>query len=325
MRTAPGTGRRSTVRWVAAAVATGTLLTGCGSTGPYPDGTVELMIPWSAGGGSDLSARLFVSELEEPLSATISPVNEPGANGAIGWGSLAQADNDGYSVGLLTYDVLSNEILDPTSPTLEDFDILAQYEQQELYFYVPTDSPYETAADLEGSELTVGTSGMGGIDHQAPAALARELGVTWEYVPFDGQADGLTNLLGGNIDAFVFTPTVAAQYVEDGTLRILGTFAGERTEEYPDIPTFTEQGYDVPPIASFRGIAAPAGLDEEARAALVEAIEATAQDEEYLAAADEAGNTPLYRTGEEFEAYMNELRPTIAELLQEMGLAQAAG
>ncbi|HIZ37291.1 MAG TPA: tripartite tricarboxylate transporter substrate binding protein [Candidatus Ruania gallistercoris] len=325
MRTTPGTGRRSAARWIAAAAAAGVLLSGCGSAGPYPDGTVELMIPWSAGGGSDLSARLFVSELEEPLEATISPVNEPGANGAIGWGSLAQADNDGYDLGLLTYDVLSNEILDPTSPTLEDFDILAQYEQQELYFYVPADSPYQTAADLEGSTLTVGTSGMGGIDHQAPAALARELGVDWEYVPFDGQADGLTNLLGGNIDAFVFTPTVAAQYVEDGTLRIVGTFADERTEEYPEVETFVEQGYEVPPIASFRGIAAPAGLDEETRATLVEAIETTVENEEYLAAAEEAGNTPRYRSGEEFEAYMNELRPTIAELLQEMGLAQAAG
>ena len=147
----------------------------------------------------------------------------------------------------------------------------------------------------------------------------------WEYVPFDGQADGLTNLLGGNIDAFVFTPTVAAQYVEDGTLRIVGTFADERTEEYPEVETFVEQGYEVPPIASFRGIAAPAGLDEETRATLVEAIETTVENEEYLAAAEEAGNTPRYRSGEEFEAYMNELRPTIAELLQEMGLAQAAG
>lgn len=325
MRTTPASGRRSAARWIATAVAAGTVLSGCGASGPYPDGAVEMMIPWSAGGGSDLSARLFVSELEDSLSTTISPVNEPGANGAIGWGSLAQADNDGYSVGLLTYDVLSNEILDPTSPTLEDFDVLAQYEQQELYFYVRTDSPYETAEDLDGSTLTVGTSGMGGIDHQAPAALARELGVEWEYVPFDGQADGLTNLLGGNIDAFVFTPTVAAQYVDDGTLRMLGTFAQERTEEYPDTPTFTEQGYDVPPIASFRGIAAPAGLDEEARTALVEAIEDTAEDEGYQAAAAEAGNSPLYRSGEEFEAYMNELRPTIADLLQEMGLAQAAG
>lgn len=324
MRRTPGTGRRP-ARWIAAALAAGTVLSACGSAGPYPDGTVELMIPWSAGGGSDLSARLFVSALEDPLSATISPVNEPGANGAIGWGSLAQEGDDGYSLGLLTYDVLSNEILDPTSPTLEDFDILGQYEQQELYFYVPTDSAYESAADLEGSTLTVGTSGMGGIDHQAPAALARELGVEWEYVPFDGQADGLTNLLGGNIDAFVFTPTVAAQYVEDGTLRILGTYAQERTEEYPDTPTFAEQGYEVPPIASFRGIAAPAGLDEEVRTTLEEAIETTAEDEEYLSAAEEAGNTPRYRTGEEFEAYMNELRPTIAELLQEMGLAQAAG
>jgi len=323
VRTTPG--RRCAVRSIAAVLAAGVVLSGCGSAGPYPDGAVEMMIPWSAGGGSDLSARLFASELEEALAVTVSPVNEPGANGAIGWGSLAQANNDGYSVGLLTYDVLSNEILDPSSPTLEDFDVLAQFEQQELYFYVPTDSPYETAADLANSDLTVGTSGMGGIDHQAPAALARELGLQWEYVPFDGQADGLTNLLGGNIDAFVFTPTVAAQYVEDGTLRILGTFAQERTEKYPDVATFAEQGYDVPPIASFRGIAAPAGLDEEVRATLVEAIETTAQDEEFLAAAAEAGNTPLYRSGEEFEAYMNELRPTIAELLQEMGLAQAAG
>lgn len=311
------------MRWAVAAVAAGAVLTACGSQQPYPDGAVELMIPWTAGGGSDLSARLFVNELEDHLGASITPANEPGANGALGWGNLAQAQDDGYQVGLLTYDVLSNEFLDPSSPTLEDFDVLAQYEQQALYFYVHSDSDYETVEDLQGTDLTIGTSGMGGIDHQAPMALAGELGVEWDYVPFDGHADGLTNLLGRNIDGFVFTPNVAAQYVEDGTLRILGTFAEERTEEYPDTPTFTELGYEVPPIAAFRGIAAPVGLEEDVRTALEEALEAAASDAEYLEAAAEAGNTPLYRSGAEFEEYMDGLRPTIAELLTDMDLAQS--
>ena len=321
MRTTRRAGIRSAAGWAVAALAAGATLAGCAPEGNYPDGTVELMGPWSAGGGSDLSARLFVNELEEYLGVAVAPANEPGANGALGWGNLAQAQDDGYELGLLTYDVLSNEVLDPGSPTLEDFDILAQYEQQALFFYVHSDSPYESAEDLEGSDLTIGTSGLGGIDHQAPAGLARELGVEWDYVPFDGHADGMTNLLGRNIDAFVFTPDIAAQYVADGTLRVLGTFAEERVEDHPDTPTFAEQGYDVPPIASFRGIAAPAGLDDQVRTALEEALEATAHDEDYLEAAAEAGNSPHYRSGAEFEEYMNELRPTIAELLDEMGHA----
>ncbi|ROR73097.1 Bug family tripartite tricarboxylate transporter substrate binding protein [Bogoriella caseilytica] len=288
----------------------------------YPTGSLEMMIPWTAGGGSDLSSRLFASHLEDHLGVSITPANEPGANGSLGWGSLAQDSNDGYNIGLLTYDVLSNEVLDPQAPAIEDFDILGQYEEQALFFYVRSDSEYESAEDLEGSSLMIGTSGMGGIDHQAPAELEGELGVEWQYTPFDGHADGLTNLLGGNIDAFVFTPNIAAEYVESGDLRILGTFAEERVEEYPDVPTFAELGYEVAPIASFRGIAAPAGLDEDVRATLVEAIAATAEDEEYLEAAEQAGNTPFYRSGEDFEAYMNDLRPVIEGLLTDMGLAE---
>lgn len=315
---------RHTARKAGALLAAGSLLTlaACSEdSGDYPDGSLEIMIPWTAGGGSDLSSRLFANYLEDHLGASISPANEPGANGSLGWGSLAQDPTDGYNIGLLTYDVLSNEVLDPASPAIEDFDILGQYEQQALFFYVRSDSEYETAEDLEGSSLMVGTSGMGGIDHQAPAVLEGELGVDWQYTPFDGHADGLTNLLGGNIDAFVFTPNIAAEYVESGDLRILGTFAEERVEEYPEVPTFTELGYEVAPIASFRGIAAPAGLDEEVRATLEEAIAATAEDEAYLEAAEQAGNTPFYRSGAEFEEYMNDLRPVIDELLTDMGLA----
>ncbi len=315
--------RRNVKRRAAAAFAAAGLLAvaACAEEGEYPTGTVEMMIPWTAGGGSDLSTRQLANHLENQLGVTITPVNEPGANGALGWGSLAEASTDGYELGLLTFDVLSNEVIDPTSPTIEDFDIIAQFEQQALFLYVRADSEYDDVTDLEDGVM-FGTSGLGGIDHQAPAALSSELGVEWDYTPFDGHADGLTNLLGGNIDAFVFTPNIAAQYVDDGTLEILGTFSTETVEQYPDVPTFTEMGLDVPPIGSFRGIAAPAGIDPEIRDTVEDAIRLTLEDEDFIADAQRMQMTPYFLDGAEFEDYMNELRPTITEVLTEMGLAQ---
>lgn len=316
-------GRRRAAAVIAAgALAAGSLAACSSADEEYPSSAVEVMIPWTAGGGSDLSTRQLVSHMEDHLGVSLTPANEPGANGALGWGSLASANPDGYEIGLLTYDVLSNDVLDPDSPGIEEFDLLGQFEQQALFLYVLADGDYGSVEDLDDN-LTVGTSGMGGIDHQAPASLAEQLDLEWTYVPFDGHADGLTNLLGGNIDAFAFTPNVAAQYVEDGTLEILGTFAGERVEQYPDVPTFVELGYDVAPIASFRGLAAPAGLDPEVRATLEEALRATVEDEEFLAAAEEMGMTPYYRSAEDFETHLTELRPVIAGLLENMGLTES--
>lgn len=129
-------------------------------------------------------------------------------------------------------------------------------------------------------------------------------------------------MLGQHVDAIVTTPTAPAQYVEDGTLKMLAVFADERSEAFPDVPTFQELGYDVPAHSSFRGMAAPTGLDEEVRNTLTEAMKATYESEEFQAEAEKMELQLAYLDSEEFTASLNEMGPRVSDLLASLDLSE---
>ncbi len=300
-------------------------LTACGQGGgasAYPDGPIDMIIPWDAGGSSDLAARQFANHLEDQLDTTITATNMPGANGATGWAELADAEPDGSTIGLVTYDILTNQAMDENATQLEDLDFLMQFESQPLALYVHSEGDFQTIEDLVNAdrEVSFGTSGLGGVFHQGAGLFAKSVGGEYKYVPFDGSGGQLTALLGQHVDAIVTSPTAPAQYVEDGTLKMLGVFADERSPAYPDTPTFQEQGFDVPAHSSFRGIAAPTGLDEEVRQTLVDALKATYDAEEFKTAAEEMSLQLEYLDSEAFTDRLNDMAPVVEEVLSDLDL-----
>lgn len=305
----------------------GASLTACGAEGDgesYPSGAVDMVIPWDAGGSSDLAARLFGTHLEDSLGTTVTPKNVPGANGAQGWAELAAADPDGYTIGLITYDILTNQAMDESATQLDDLDFLMQFEEQPLALYVHADGPYQSVDDIVNSEQTVtfGTSGLGGVFHQGAGLLAQSVDREFKYVPFDGSGGQLTAMVGQHVDAIVTSPTAPRQYVDDGTLKMLAVFADERNDAYPDVPTFQELGYEVPAHSSFRGFAAPVGLDEGVRATLVEALQETFDDAEFQAQAENMELQLTYLDSEGFTGQLEAMAPTVSELLNKLGLTK---
>lgn len=311
-----------------AALGMGLSLAACGdsggSSGDYPSGAIELVIPWDAGGSSDLAARLFGTHLDDALDTTVTPMNVPGANGAQGWAELASAEPDGNTIGLITYDILTNQALDPSATQLEDLDFLMEFEEQPLALYVHADGEYQSVDDIVNTDQTVtfGTSGLGGVFHQGAGLLAQSVDREFSYVPFDGSGGQLTAMVGQHVDAIVISPTAPQQYVDDGTLKMLAIFADERSEAFPDVPTFQELGYDVPAHSSFRGIAAPKGLDEEVRATLTEALKETFDSPEFQSQATDMELQTSYLDSEGFTKRLNEMAPTVSELLTNLGLTE---
>lgn len=305
----------------------GLSLTACGTddgAASYPSGAVDLVIPWDAGGSSDLAARLFGTHLEEALGTTVTPKNVPGANGAQGWAELASSDPDGYTIGLITYDVLTNQAMDESATQLDDLDFLMEFEEQPLALYVHADGDFQSVDDIVDAdrEVVFGTSGLGGVFHQGAGLLAQSVDREFSYVPFDGSGGQLTAMVGQHVDAIVTSPTAPQQYVEDGTLKMLAVFADERSEAYPDVPTFQELGHDVPAHSSFRGIAAPNGLDEEVRATLVEALKATYDNAEFQTQGEEMQLQLTYLDSEGFTSQLETMAPTVAELLTNLGITE---
>lgn len=299
-----------------------------GECADFPNERIDLIIPWPAGSASDLAIRLITQFAEEELGVTIAPTNQVGGNGSVAWEQLAAAEPDGYTVGLLTFDVLTNQALGDSSATIDDFDFLMQFTTQPMAVYVLADSPYEDiealleAAEQEPGQLSMATTALGGVFHQAAGLLEQESGATFQYVPFDGSSDLMAAGLGGHVDAFINTLSLPAQYVENGTVRMLATFEEERLETYPDVPTFEELGMDVV-YNSWRGVGLPVGVPEECRQIILDAYTAAFENPEFQDRAVEAEFDPLHRGPEEFTELVQESYPVVKDVMVDLGFADA--
>jgi len=304
-------------------------LTGCGggSQAKFPTKAVTMIIPWPAGGASDLAARLLAKHAEAALGQGIIPENREGSNGAIGWDELKRAKPDGYTVGLVTFDILTNQALGQSTVKYDDLDYLLQFTAQPLGIIVRGDSPYKTLDDLinaakeKSGELKMGTTPLGGVYHQALALFENEAGVKFNVVPFKGSPDINAAALGGHLDAQVNTLTLADQYFKDGTLRLLAVFSEKRLERYSDVPTMKEMGYDIV-YESFRGIGIPKGVPEDVKKILTDAFVKAYESKEFQDAAVKAKFDPAFRTGEEFKKFMDETYPKVESILKQTGFVK---
>ncbi len=246
-------------------------LVGCGdddaSSATYPSKSVSVIVPFSAGGGTDLCTRAIVDAAKDSFTNGISVENQTGGAGAIGMVSGANAAADGHTLTTICVELVTlPHTTSGTNLHPDQFAPVMMINSTYSAITVKADSPYHTLDDLlnaaQEGVVQIGNSGVGAIWHLAAAALAQEAGVEFTHVPFDGAAPALTSLLGGHIDAITVSyPEVAAQ-AEAGEVRVLALMAPERNENLPDIPTVQELGYDVA-VGTWRGIGVPADTPQE--------------------------------------------------------------
>lgn len=259
----------------------------------YPERPITMIVAYSPGGGTDVLARSFAPFIEKYLGndASFTIINKPGAGGEVGFTALSQSKPDGYTIGFLNLpNLLAIPIERKARYSLDSFTPLANMVDDPGAFNVHIDSPFNTLAELVAyakenpGSVTVGTSGVGGDDHLAMMAFAKQAGIKLTHVPFPGAAPNRTALLGRHITVGAFNVSEAIQYAKEGQIKILGQMAAERWEVAPDVPTFKEQGFDVI-MGSQRGMGAPAGFPAEAKAKLSEAIGKAVNDPEFQAKA----------------------------------------
>jgi tripartite-type tricarboxylate transporter receptor subunit TctC len=260
----------------------------------YPEQPIRMIVAYAPGGGTDIIARTAAQFVARHLgnNASVVVVNRPGAGGAIGFGELAKAPADGYTIGFInTPNVLTIPIERKTNFTWQDFDLLGNLVDDPGNFSVHADSPYKTLKELVAyakgnpGAVTYGTTGIGSDDHISALMLERAAGIKMTHVPFKGAAEVHNGIVGKQITVAAMNIGEALQYAKGGSaLRQLGQMSTSRSSLAPDVPTFKEQGYDIV-MASLRGIAAPKGLPPAVRDQLVTAIQKTAADPEFQAKA----------------------------------------
>ncbi|MEE2039720.1 tripartite tricarboxylate transporter substrate binding protein [Nocardiopsis sp. CT-R113] len=319
--------RSTTFRLTAAALAITALTAGCADRGgvsedaaDYPSQDITLVVPYDAGGASDLAARTLASQMEDSLGQSIIVENRSGGAGSVGLENLAGRAPDGYSIGYLPVETVmlgyQGYDVDPAA-----YDLIGQMVSVPATIAVPDDSPYETLDDLveaaraEPGSISVSNSGAGSIWEAATTELGQATETEFQPVPFDGGAPAVTAAVGGQVDAVIAGISETAPAHADGQLRVLALFDSQPSESLPGVETATEQGVDVV-IGGWGGIGAPTGLPDEVRTKLEEAFSEAADSDEFRTIIADSGNVPVNVPSDEFAEFVDQEYTRFGTLLE---------
>ena len=310
----------NTNRLLARTVALATALAIWAAAGPdpahaqYPERGLTLIVPYGAGGGTDVTARLLARDLEVAMGKPVTVENRAGGGGWLGWGALAAAAPDGYTLGYLNVPSMYAGYLDPKigrKERLDSFTPLMNHVLDYNIWAVKADSSFKTVKDVIDAakkapeQITVTAYGAGGDDHLAILAMQGETGAKLAIVHNRSTAEAKTQVLGGHVLVLGANVSEVAEEVRAGQLRLLGVMAPTRSRFLPDAPTFKEQGFNQVWSVS-RGIAAPAGLPKDVEAKLISYLEKTLSTKEHQQKAEALSLEPSVIGGEQYLKFLRD-------------------
>ena len=235
----------------------------------WPAKPIRLVVPYPPGGSSDIIARSIGNLLSESLKQSVIVDNKPGANGNLGADFVAKAPADGYTlllcdVGALAISpsVYAKLPLDP-SKELRGVTMLA-YSPHLLVVHpsVPVNNLKELVALSKEKELNFAVSGTGGAPHLAGVALAQATGARWQYVPYKGGSQAITDTVGGQTQVMMNGMLATYPHVQSGKLKLLAVSKKTRMPLIGEVPTIAEQGVPGFESGSWQGVLAPKGTPE---------------------------------------------------------------
>lgn len=287
---------------------------------------ITLVVPSTAGGGTDTATRLIAPLLEKDLGVPIEVVNKPGASMQIGLGYVAQSKPDGHTLIMLVLPTAASGYLDAErqSPVGRDsFLPIGLYYGAPFAVVVTSESPYKTLADVveaakaNPGKIKAGTSGFMATGHFAALAFENGTGTKLATVNFQGGGPQLTALLGGHTDVSMNSIGELVTQYKAGTLRILGVMSEERDPNLPDVPTVAEAGFpDVEPIGSYIGMAAPAGTPQAVIDRMSGALKKAMEDPTVKERMTEYGNTLTYLDPEEYKVFWDKFDARFKPLIE---------
>lgn len=274
----------------------------------YPAQPVKLIVPYSAGGVTDQMGRAVAELAGSRLGQSVVVENRPGANGTLGATQMLNADPAGYlltavPVGVFRMPHITGAPYDP----LKDLTYLAVLGGFNYYIAVAADSPWKTLADMVAqgkrpdSKISYGSPGAYSSQHIGMEQLGAKAGARWLHVPYKGDADTISALLGGHVQVIVSSSTVLP-YVQSGRIRVLASLGEARSKDLPEVPTLKELGYPIVHTSPV-GIAGPRGMDPAVVAKLDQVFKAVYDDPRFQSTLARLGMSPIYMDHEAYTRY----------------------
>ena len=302
----------------------GVVLATASAAAEFPSGPIEFVIPFGAGGGADIEGRLLAKEMSNVLGVSVTPVNKPGAGGAITYTYIVNAKPDGYTVAWNSTSVLTTTNLGNTDFDYDAMDHIGRVEFQPQPLVVKADAPWQTfnefIADCKENPNTykVANSGTGSATHVAAIALMNASGCQAIHLP-KGIKGRNASVLSGEADAMVAPLTGAIKLTKAGKLRILVVPTAERNAVIPDVPTARELGYDAE-LDLFRGLSVPPGTPAAVKEVLANAMRQAAQSDAFMTLAKQKGFTVSPSGPAEFSSYLSQEDAKVKSILKTAGL-----
>ena len=299
------------------------MLPGAGLAQDYPSQTVNYVVAFGVGGGSDTIARTIAKVIADKklLPVNILVENRPGGSGAIGYSYINSQKGNPYVLGGVGVSFFTTPLLGKMPVSYRDFTPLAAIARSPYIFAVTAKSPIQTLDDLKAAEgLTIGTAGAVSDPALLAHMLNKELGTKIKVVPYDGEGEVLAAVLGGHLDLLFGNPNEILEQVRAGNMRALAVTSQERMTSLPDIPSFAELGYGIT-HTQLRGIVMPKDVDPQVVAywegVLKELAESPEWKTEYV---DRFNEIPIFLDSKAFGAEMVETSARYEALMTELGL-----
>lgn len=333
--------RRRAPAWLAIATTMAVVLAACaegtddptggggGAADGYPDGDLSIMAPADPGGGWDSTARAMQGALEaEVVDVGVEVYNVGGAGGTIGLAEFTESQagnpNQLMVMGLVMVGAIRTN---DSAVTLDDVTPIASLTSEQEALVVPADSEYQSLEDViedwqaDPTSISWGGGSAGGTDHILVGLMAQEVGIDpadVNYVAHAGGGEAISAILSGAVTVGVSGVSEFADQVEAGEMRWLAV-SGEEPPEGIDAPTITDAGLDVV-LENWRGVVAPPDVSDEDRDSIIEMITTMRDSDAWQQALEENGWADFFQAGDEFEAYLEEERTRVEEVLAEIGL-----
>lgn len=312
------------------------LLAGChtawaqaqGSPASYPNAPITIVVGFSAGGPTDLAARLIAAKLQVALGQSVIINNRPGAGSNLASEIVARAAPDGYTLLMAAAPLSINGHLykNLKYDALRSFEPITQVMSAPCILAVRPDSA-KTMAELikmaqkDPGKMSYSSSGAGGSQHLAGELFQQKANIKLIHVPYKGAAPALTDLLGGQISMGFMTSLSSVPYFRDGKLRALAVASTQRLPQLPDVPTMTEVGLPGVEINSWSGLLAPAKTPREIVERLQREVNKALASPDVNEKLSSQGAVVVSSTPAEFRNYLMQENLAYAKLIQSIKLS----
>jgi len=291
----------------------------------FPDKAITLVVPYSAGGTTDVAMRALAEATSKQLGQRVVVDNRTGVAGTLGPASIVNTRPDGYVIAQMPITVFRVPYMQKGSfDPLNDFTWIIHVSGYTFGVAVRADSPWKTwqefiaYAKANPGKVSYSTPGHGTSLHITMEEIAQREGIQWLQVPYKGAADALIALRGGHVTAMADSSTWG-EMVDAGQVRLLVTWGENRTRRWPNVPTLKDLGYGIVSNSPY-GIAGPKGMDPKVVKILHDAIRKAMDDPAYQKVLERLDQDNVYKSSEDYAKFAKQVNDEQRAIIERMGL-----